>query len=69
VKANLSEAELEHLSGEHSSLAGKQNEALERSIYIRMTVTEAGEYDRRRLRIGELCQILAAFRTQKPFQR
>jgi hypothetical protein len=61
--ANLkikSEAAINRLSAERTSLAKQQHEALERSIYIRMTAREAGEYDRRRLRIGELCELLAA---------
>jgi hypothetical protein len=60
---------MERLPGEDSFLANQQYEALERSLYIRMSVSEADEYDRRLLRIGELCGILATFRTQKPSQR
>jgi hypothetical protein len=60
-----SEAEIERLSAEHSSLAKKQYEALQKSPYVRMSASEAATYDERRLRIGEICDLLAKFRQKE----
>jgi hypothetical protein len=64
VKSNLPKEEIERLSTEHSTLARQQYEALQLSPYTRMTASEAGEYDARRIRIGEICDLLAKFRTK-----
>jgi hypothetical protein len=51
------------LSKEHAALAKQQYEALQKSSYVNMNQTEADEYNKRRIRIGELCEILAKFRS------
>jgi len=56
--------ELDGLSLEHSALARQQYEALQKSSYIKMTSQDAAAYDQRRLRIGEICQLLARFRSK-----
>jgi hypothetical protein len=56
--------ELDRLSLEHSALARQQYEALQKSPYINMTCQDAEAYDQRRLRIGEICQLLARFRSK-----
>jgi hypothetical protein len=38
--------------------------ALHNSPYIRMTPSEADAYDARRLRIGQICELLADFRSK-----
>ena len=40
-----------------------QYEALQRSSYLRMSQSEAEEYDKRRLTIGELCELLAKYKS------
>ncbi|HMH13925.1 MAG TPA: hypothetical protein VK578_12530 [Edaphobacter sp.] len=50
------------LSKEHAALAKQQYEALQKSSYVNMSQTEADEYNKRRIRIGELCEILSKFR-------
>jgi hypothetical protein len=50
------------LSKEHDALAKQQYEALQKSSYVNMSQTEADEYNKRRIRIGELCEILSKFR-------
>jgi hypothetical protein len=57
--------EIASLSAEHASLARKQYEALQKSPYVRMSASEAEAYDERRLRIEELCKILAKFRKSR----
>jgi hypothetical protein len=39
-----------------------QYEALQKSSYLQMPQKEADVYDRRRVRIGELCDLLTKFR-------
>jgi hypothetical protein len=46
------------MSAEHAALAKQQYEALQKSPYVKMTQAEADAYDKRRLRIGELCEFL-----------
>ena len=50
------------LSKEHAALAQQQYEALQKSSYVNMKQTEADDYDKRRIRIGELCKLLTKFR-------
>lgn len=49
------------LAEELSRLSQQQYEALQRASYFRMSHEAAAEYDKRRLRIGELCGRLAKF--------
>jgi hypothetical protein len=58
-------SEIAKLSAEHASLARQQYEALQKPSYVRMSANEAAAYDERRLRIGELCDLLAKFRPRK----
>jgi hypothetical protein len=57
-----SASEIASLSAEHASLARQQYLALQKSPYIRMSASEAAAYDERRLRIGEICDLLAKCR-------
>jgi hypothetical protein len=57
-------SEIASLSAEHASLAKQQYESLQKSPYIRMSASEAAAYDERRLRIGEICDLLAKFRSK-----
>jgi hypothetical protein len=60
----LSPDEVKILSAEHSALSQQQYEALLKSSYLLMSPAEAADYDQRRLRIGEICGILAKVRTR-----
>lgn len=60
--AKLATEEADRLSEELSALAKKQYEALQKKSYVNMSEAEADGYDKRRLRIGEICDILAKFR-------
>jgi hypothetical protein len=55
--------EIKRLSAEHSALARQQHEALQKSSYFLMSDSEALAYDERRKRIGEICDLLAEFRS------
>jgi hypothetical protein len=50
------------LSTELSTLSRMQYEALLVSPYVKMSAQEAADYDRRRIRIGEICTLLAKYR-------
>jgi hypothetical protein len=54
---------IKRLSAEHSALARQQHEALQKSSYFLMSDSEAHAYDERRKRIGEICDLLAEFRS------
>ena len=56
--------ELDQISARLSVLHRLQYKALQKSSYIRMSKKEADEYDRRRMRIGQLCALLAKFRAE-----
>jgi hypothetical protein len=58
-----SHEEIKRLSAEHSALARRQHEALQKSSYFLMSDTDANAYDERRKRIGEICDLLAEFRS------
>jgi hypothetical protein len=60
-----SAAEIASLSAEHASLARQQHDALQKSSYVRMSASEAAAYDERRLRIGEICDLLAKLRPRE----
>jgi len=42
----------------------RQYEALQKSPYLKMSTQEAEAYDKRRLRIGEICNILRRLRSK-----
>jgi hypothetical protein len=52
------------MSAELRVLYRLQYEALQKSSYLRMSEKEAEVYDRRRVRIGELCENLAKLRAE-----
>jgi hypothetical protein len=54
--------EAEKLSEELATLYRQQYEALQKSSYLKMPPKQAAEYDRRRLRIGRICELLAKFK-------
>jgi hypothetical protein len=56
--------EPERLSEERSVLTRDQYEALQKSSYLRMSQDESDAYDKRRLRIGEICHLLGRFRSK-----
>jgi hypothetical protein len=58
-----SHEEIKRLSAEHSALARQQHEALQKSSYFLMSESEANAYDERRKRIGEICDLLAEYRS------
>ena len=60
-----SEEEICSMSAEHAALAKQQYEALQKSPYVKTTQAEADAYDKRRLRIGELCELLAVLRSSR----
>ncbi|MCU1303418.1 MAG: hypothetical protein JWQ87_3702 [Candidatus Sulfotelmatobacter sp.] len=55
------------LAEEMAALSKLQSEALQTAAYVRMSERQAGEYDHRRLRIGEACGLLGKFKP-KAFQ-
>ena len=59
---DLESEEAMRLSAELSLLSGQQYEALQKAPYHRMSDWERDAYDRRRVRIGELCTLLGKFR-------
>ena len=62
VDNKLSAEQANKLSDELTALSKQQSEALLSSAYIRMSLEEAKEYDKRRIRIGEICELLAKFK-------
>jgi hypothetical protein len=64
TEEDLKSDEAMRLSAELSLLSGQQYEALQRAPYRRMSDPERDAYDRRRLRIGELCSLLTEVQTQ-----
>jgi len=56
--------EIKRRSAEHSALARKQYEALQKSPYFQMSDSEANANDERRKRIGVICERLAEFRSK-----
>ena len=58
----ISAEQLSELADELSKLSKQQSIALQASAYIQMNAQEAGEYDERRVRIGELCSVLGTLK-------
>lgn len=52
----------EDLEQELALISHQQFMALQKSSYLRMSEKEAGEYDKRRIRIGEICALLEKYR-------
>jgi hypothetical protein len=65
TEEDLKSDEAMRLSAELSLLSGQQYEALQRAPYRRMSDPERDAYDRRRLRIGELCSLLTEVQTKR----
>jgi hypothetical protein len=53
---------LAELAAELSELSKQQSEALISSAYSRMSAKEMKEYDERRLRIGELSELVGKYK-------
>jgi hypothetical protein len=60
--ASKSRDEAKELSKELSILSRQQYEALQKASYLNMPQEDADEYNNRRLRIGEICELLAKFK-------
>jgi hypothetical protein len=54
--------EAQKLSAELSVLTKQQYEALQEASYLNMSPQQAAEYDQRRLRIGNICELLTKFK-------
>jgi len=54
--------EAEKLSAELATLYKQQYEALQKASYLNMSPKQAAEFNRRRLRIGKICELLAKFK-------
>ena len=50
------------LAAELAELSKQQSEALLASAYVRMSPQQSEEYDKRRLRIGELSDIVSKYK-------
>jgi hypothetical protein len=61
VLDKLSAEQAKELAQEMATLSKQQFEALQTAAYMRMSQDEAAQYDRRRLRIGEICGLLSKF--------
>jgi hypothetical protein len=61
----LTQNDIISLSKEHTALAQQQYEALQKSPYVNMSQTDADEYNKRRIRIGEICEQLTKFRSPR----
>jgi polyhydroxyalkanoate synthesis regulator phasin len=59
---NLSANQAKELADELTALAKQQSEALQNAAYIKMSEKEAQQYDKRAVRISELCGLLGTFR-------
>ena len=59
---NLSADQAKELADEMTALAKQQSEALQNAAYIKMSKKEAQQYDKRAIRISELCGLLGTFR-------
>jgi hypothetical protein len=59
---SLSAEQAKELADELSALCKQQSRALQRAAYANMSEEQAEEYDKRRLSIGKLCELLAEFK-------
>lgn len=64
VPTDKSRDNIRALSSELEELTKHQYEALQKSSYIKMSQAESVAYDARRVRIAEVCKLLANFRTE-----
>lgn len=53
---------VKELGAELTRLSHAQSEALLKAAYLNMSPDEAAAYDRRRIRIGEICSLLAEYK-------
>lgn len=53
------------LADELAALSKQQSKALQTSAYKRMSIEEASEYDRRRVRIAEICAVVGKFKPDR----
>jgi hypothetical protein len=60
----LRREEAEDLEQELALISHEQFMALQKCSYLRMSEQEAGEYDRRRIRIGEICALLEKYKSR-----
>jgi hypothetical protein len=67
VSDKLSAEQAKELAEELAMLSRLQSEALQTAAYAKMSQQEASQYDHRRMRIGEICGVLAKFKP-KQFQ-
>ena len=56
--------EAEDLEQELALLSHLQLMSLQRAPYLRMSDVEADNYDKRRIRIGEICALLEKYRSR-----
>jgi hypothetical protein len=56
--------ELAELAAELAELSRQQSEAVISTAYVRMNAAEAEEYDKRRLRIGELFELMSKYKSK-----
>ncbi|MGC2635654.1 MAG: hypothetical protein WA294_00645 [Acidobacteriaceae bacterium] len=61
-RPSLRPEQVEDLEQELALLSHQQFMSLQKSSYLRMSPAEAGEYDKRRIRIGEICALLEKYR-------
>jgi hypothetical protein len=54
---DLSANQARELAGELTALAKQQSEALQTAVYLLMSEKEAQQYDKRAVRIAELCRL------------
>lgn len=56
--------EAEDLEQELALISHQQFMALQKCSYLQMSEQEAGEYDKRRIRIGEICDLLEKYKSR-----
>jgi len=54
--------QMRKLADELSVLSKQQSLALQRKAYLSMSKDDAQKYDERRIRIGQICDLLAKFK-------
>jgi hypothetical protein len=62
VCENLSANQAKELADELTALAKQQSEALQTAAYLKMSEKQAQQYDKRAVRISELCGLLGNIR-------
>ncbi len=59
---DLSANQAKELADELTALGKQQSEALQNAAYLKMSEKEAKQYDRRAVRVSEICGLLGKFR-------